>query len=331
MITYKNTYIHDLEFYVPEKRITNQELIDTYKIRMKADWIQNRIGITTRAWAADQEAASDLALKAIRKMKNPLEGSIFLSTISQDYLTPSTSSELKRKLGWTQSLSALDLSASCAGFIFATEMAASRLHLIPDEFTYAVATEVRSRYLNKTDRRTAFLFGDGAAAMKLSTSSKASKGELLWTSCYTLSKGEAEILIPAGGSKYPITSERVANGEQFITMVDGVAIEETIYEFLLQKVKDSLSLRKEKIEDYSFVVFHQGNATLIQNLMQQMGLPLDRTHINFDVYGNSSSASVGVALAEAVALKKIKSGSKVLAVAMGAGYNLGMMGLTWNV
>jgi 3-oxoacyl-[acyl-carrier-protein] synthase-3 len=331
MIEYKNTYIHDLEFYVPESRITNQQLIDTYKIRMKADWIQNRIGINTRAWALDEEAASDLALKAIRKMNNPIEGSLFLSTISQDYLTPTTSSELKRKLNWAQSLSAVDVSASCAGFIFAIEMAASRLYMTQNQVTYAVATEVRSRYLNKTDRRTAFLFGDAAAVMKLSKVSSASKGELLWTSCYTLSKGEAEILIPAGGSKYPITNERLANGQQFITMVDGVAIEETIYEFLLEKVKDSLSIRNEKIEDYSFVVFHQGNATLIQNLMQQMGLPLERTHINFDVYGNSSSASVGVALAEAIALKKIKAGSRVLAVAMGAGYNLGMMGLTWNV
>jgi 3-oxoacyl-[acyl-carrier-protein] synthase-3 len=113
-------------------------------------------------------------------------------------------------------------------------------------------------------------------------------------------------------------------------MVDGVSITEAVEEKLVLAVQATLSKRAEKIEDYGFFIFHQGNGQLIQRILAQLGAHAEQTHINFGSYGNSSSASVAVALSEAAKLGKIKVGQKVLLVAMGAGYHLGLAGLEWK-
>jgi 3-oxoacyl-[acyl-carrier-protein] synthase-3 len=329
MIEHKNIYIQAIQHYLPPRRISNQELIDLNSLKMKSSWIEGRIGITERRWALPEQAASDLAVEALRKIDMG-EAPLFVSTISPDYLTPSTSSEIKRKMNWTGMEMGLDFQAACAGFIFSLELAAQRIQSGVSGKAYACATEVRSRFLDLTDRRTVFLFADAAAGCLLSNDPKDAQGQLLWTATYTQSTGTPEILVPAGGSKTPIELSQLENKDHKIRMVDGVAIEETIYKSLTDKVNENLKIHKESISDYDFVVFHQGNGTLLKNLAMQMGFREDQTHINFNIYGNSSSASLGVALSEAIELGKIKPGNKVLMVAMGAGYQLGVAALRWG-
>ena len=330
MINHKNIFFSFISHYLPEQIIDNEQIIAAKNLKMKASWIETRLGITHRRWASADQAASDLVVEALKK-KSALEAPLILSTISPDYLTPSTSSEIKRKMNWSDLSVGIDISAACAGFIFALEMAALRISAGSTSSCYACASEVRSRFLDMSDRRTVFLFGDAAACALLTDSKENFQGQLLWTSTYTSSKGPAEILVPAGGSKKPIGEEELKNSEHKIRMIDGGAIEDTIYTQLIERVQYNLKLRQENFKDYDFIVFHQGNSTLLKNVCAQIGFNENQTHINFNTYGNSSSASLGVALSEAIELKKIKPGSKILLVAMGAGYHLGIAGLSWNV
>jgi 3-oxoacyl-[acyl-carrier-protein] synthase-3 len=224
---------------------------------------------------------------------------------------------------------AYDISAACAGFIFALELGALIVRASSSAFAYVVAAEARSRFLNKSDRRTVFLFGDAAAACLLTQTKTDALAQLLWTECSTQSFGEPEILIPAGGAKKPITSSDLAENLHKIKMIDGVSITEAVETKLVDSVRRCLGERGESIEDYRFFAFHQGNGQLIKHVLGQLGASEDQTWINFDVYGNSSSASVAVVLSEAAEKGLIKSGDKVLMVAMGAGYHLGVAALRW--
>jgi 3-oxoacyl-[acyl-carrier-protein] synthase-3 len=330
MIHFKNVFISKLSHYLPPQKISNQHLIDLNQLKMKASWIETRLGITERRWALPEQAASDLAAAAILQLGES-EAPMYVSTISPDYLTPSTASEIKRKLNWTGSEPAVDVSAACAGFIFALEQAALRIQSGATANCFACATEVRSRFLNLSDRRTVFLFADAASAAHLTNDASKAQGELLWTATYTQSRGPAEIMIPAGGSKTPVGTRELENQDHKIRMIDGVSIEETIYSELIDRISGNLRLRNETFSDYDFIVFHQGNSTMLKKICARIGFAEEQTHINFNIYGNSSSASPGVALSEAIQLGKIKAHNRVLVVAMGAGYHLGIAALKWNV
>jgi 3-oxoacyl-(acyl-carrier-protein) synthase III len=320
---HKDIYLNDLSYYVPDRVVTNQEIIDARQLKMKADWLSSRIGINTRRWAAPDQAASDLAVEAAKKLKSEFKGgAVFVSTISPDFLTPSTASIIKRKLGLTDAYPGIDLSAACAGQIFALEQAAFRLQCTNESDALVIATEVRSRYLNPTDRRTIFLFGDGASCWHLSR--KIGIAKLDWTLAQTQASDDYEILIPGGGSKQPLTAESLALGEQFIRMNDGAKIVDATNSGLVDNIQLMVEKSGFKIKDYDYFVFHQGNGAIIRSIGKTLGLRDDQTWICFDRFGNSSSASCGVAFGEAYEQGAIKPGARVLLVAMGAGYHVGM-------
>jgi len=296
---------------------------------MKSSWVETRLGICERRWVQDDQTTSDLAAQAIQQVTHQ-ECPLYLSTISPDYLTPSTASETKRKLQWKGSSSATDLSAACAGFVFALEMGSLFVSHQGEAAAVVAAAEVRSRFLDLQDRRTVFLFADAACAARLDGKSEGSLAQVRWTSCSTEALFAPEILVPAGGAKKPLDEKGLQNKDHKIRMVDGVTISETIEKNLVMKVEQCLSAAQEKISDYSFFVFHQGNGQIIQRILQQLGADESRTHITFNHLGNSSSASLGVTLSEAASLGKMKSKDKVLLVAMGAGYHLGIASITWS-
>lgn len=324
MIHYSDLYLEEIESYVPSVVVTNEELIQREALKMKSSWIEKNIGIVERRWASPDEAASDLATRALEKMNlTTFEGSLFVSTISPDYLTPSTSSLIKRKAHLKNHLPAYDLSAACAGWIFAIEAAATRLKACEEREALAVATEVRSRYLNPKDRRTVFLFGDAAIAAKLVTEKpKKPHFQLNWTHTSSIATEEFEILVPAGGSVRPLNQSVLDQNEQFIHMVDGNSIVEATQRELIDSIKEAL--REGSLADYDLVLFHQGNKRLILTILGLFGLDESKTHITFDRFGNSSSASVGVTLRDAMDAKRLKQGSKVLLITFGAGQHLGL-------
>lgn len=331
MIKFQGLYLSAIKSYIPQQTITNDDLINREGLKMKASWIEKNLGITTRRWASPEEAASDLAAKSCQEMdlKN-FQGSIWLSTISPDYLTPSTSSIFKKKIGIKGDHPAYDTSAACAGFLFALEAAATRLTSSVEIEALVSASEVRSRYLNPKDRRTVFLFGDAAATAHLTKKRPAGKYfSLSWTHTGTIPTEHMEILVPGGGSAKPLNQEAIENGEQFIQMVDGNSIVESTQEYLVSTIKKVLGSDRSP-EDYDLILFHQGNKRLILTILERLGMGEDKTHITFSEWGNSSSASVAVTLVDAMEKKTLKDQAKVLLVAFGAGQHLGLTELVWN-
>jgi 3-oxoacyl-[acyl-carrier-protein] synthase III len=329
MNKFNDVYIAALSHYLPERSVTNDEIINLNNLKIKSSWIETRLGITRRRWAAESETTSDLVVHVLKQLKAQ-EAPLFLSTISPDYLTPSTASEVKRKMNWKGQSPAIDMSAACAGFIFSLEMGAVYLSATESKQVCCIGAETRSRFLNLNDRRTVFLFADASAGCVLQKNKENAVAKVLWTHLITESTVEPEILVPAGGAKTPLTAELFNDNQHKIRMVDGGQISHTIETKLVDEIKGALKNLNEEVSDYSFFVFHQGNAQLIKEVLSQLNLSEDQTHINFTNYGNSSSASVAVALSEASELKKIKKGQKVLMVAMGAGYHVGLAGLEWH-
>jgi 3-oxoacyl-[acyl-carrier-protein] synthase-3 len=328
--------ITDISYFVPTNKVTNEDIINNKSLseplKMKADFVSKRIGIDERRWSNANTSASDLAVEACKKINlNNFSGSLWVSTISQDFLTPSTASIIKQKLNIKNDSPAYDLNSACAGQIFALDAAHSRLKSHDDENeSLIIATEMRSKFLNPSDRRTVFLFADGACSIKLSKVDDSYPGEVEWIISKTIASQEYEIYIPGGGSKKPLTNESLANGEQYIKMNDGSAIFQATTESLVEEINSILDTKKILISDYDFFIFHQGNGAIIKKVCEKIGVSLNKTHINFNKFGNTSSASMGIAMAEAVELGKIKTGDKVLAMAMGAGYHIGLMSLIWG-
>ena len=323
-------WIKNISYYVPERVVTNQEIIDAHSLRMKASWIEKRIGITERRWCDENTAASDLAVEAVKKMNiDEINGAIYVSTISQDFLTPSTASVVKGKLGWKSYYPAIDMNAACAGQIFALDSAVSRLKGSEDKEALVIATETRSKFLNMKDRRTVFLFADGAVVFHLEKSDEA-PGEVEWVQSQTIASEDFEILIPGGGSKLPF-NDGVDPVETKIKMQDGEKIFETTTETMIGLIHDQLKKYETKVSDYDFFVFHQGNGAIIRKICGALDIPMEKTHINFDKFGNTSSASMGIALADAHEQGKIKKGGKVLVLAMGAGYHVGIASIKWGL
>lgn len=322
--------INSCAYYVPENIVDNQQIIDFNSLKMKASWVEKRIGITHRRWADDNLAASDLALKAIEKLNlENFSGSCWVSTISQDFYTPSTASIIKQKIKTDSIYPAFDLNGACAGQIFALDCAYRRLLTTDEKEALVIATEVRSKFLNKLDRRTVFLFGDGACVFHL-VKSEEQKGALNWVEAITIPSDQYDIFIPAGGSRTPLDQNSLEEHQNKITMNDGVGIFEKTTESLVEIINRLLSEKSEKLSDYDFFIFHQGNGAIIRKILENLGLSEEQTHINFDKFGNTSSASMGIALAEAIELGKIKTGDRVMMLAMGAGYHIGVSSMTWG-
>ena len=324
-------WIAGIGAYVPPRVVTNDDIIAHSALKMRGAWIEKVIGIRERRWVDPGTAASDLAAGAIRELGlRDFRGSLFLSTVSPDYLTPSTASVVKRKLEDRSHFPAVDVAAACAGHLFALQLAQHRLAATGEREALVVASEVRSVFLNPSDRRTVFLFGDGACALHVRNDEDA-PGSLEWLHTASAPSDTIEIHVPAGGSAHPMSEEAMTRGLQFISMNDGPKILKLTSDWLVNEIQQVLCQHNTSASDFDFFVFHQGNAIIGKTLCEALGVPPAKTHSNFERFGNTSSASLGIALAEAAELRRIKKGDRVLLVAMGAGYHLGIASVVWGL
>lgn len=325
-------WIKRITHSAPENIVSNQDIILANNLKIKDEWIKNRIGIENRRWADKSTTASDLAVEAIKKMNlTSFDGPIFVSTISSDYPTPSTASLIKSKLELENDAPAIDLNAACAGHLFALDLAQAKLLTSDYKQALVVATETRSKFLNKTDRRTVFLFSD-AAAVFLIEKCENPPGAIEWIESKTIASKDFEILVPGGGSAAPYgeSDEERKSFYPYIKMNDGEKIFEATTISLVTMITESLLKYQKTIADYDFFVFHQGNGHIIKNICENLNIPLNKTEIAFNQYGNSSSSSMGLAFSLALESGKIKKGNRVLILAMGAGYHIGMASILWG-
>lgn len=309
--------------YVPDRVLTNhdlEKLVDT-----SDEWILTRTGISERRVAAPDQAASDLALGACRKaieragIDAGALDAILVATVTGDYWFPSTSCLLQAQLGATRAF-CMDLQAGCSGFLYAAEMARGLIAAGQAENVLVVGVEVLTKITNWTDRNTCVLFGDAAGAAVLGPAD----GESRILSLRLGSDGNNAGLIEqrAGGSRLPVTHEAIDQGLQYITL-KGNEVFKLGVRTMEEIARASLAEAGYGLSDVDLLITHQANKRIIDATASRLGISEDKVFINIQKYGNTSAASVPLAMDEALAEGRIRPGDLVLLVVFGAG-------LTWG-
>jgi 3-oxoacyl-[acyl-carrier-protein] synthase III len=309
--------------YVPEKVLTNDDLarmVDT-----SDEWITVRTGIKERRIAAKDEYTSHLATKAALKAMEqagikPIEIDLILvATATPDMMFPATACFVQSNIGAAKA-ACLDVSAACAGFLFALEIGQQFITSHTYETVLVIGAEKLTSITNWTDRNTCVLFGDGAGAAILRHRDGSAHGII---STHIGSDGQfADILfMPGGGCRTPITPENVDRHLQTIHM-SGKEVYKQAVIAMLEASKKALEQAGLTIDDIGCVIPHQANVRIIEAIAHRMKIPLDRFYVNLDRYGNTSAAAVAIALDEANRSGRIKAGDFVLMVVFGGG-------LTW--
>ena len=314
---------------VPDRVLTNQELIQT--IDTTDEWIVSRTGIRERRIAAKHETTASLATKAAERA---LDGTqidpgdldlIIVATATPEHLFPATACLVQDMLGATHA-GAFDLSAACSGFIFGVNMAAQAIRSGSMERVLVIGSETLSRYVNWEDRGTCILFGDGAGAFVLEA--RETPGGVL--SCVMRSDGSGGDLlsIPAGGSRFPTSLETVHKRQHLIQM-NGREVFRFATRVMASATREAAKRASLEMDHIELVVPHQANLRIIEAAARGLHLPLDRFMVNVERYGNTSSASIPIAVCEAFERGRIRPGDHVVLVGFGAGLTWGAMALEW--
>ena len=309
--------------YLPDVRLTNREVIERFGLEVDEDWIEERTGIRSRHWLRDDQTTSDLAVEAARAVLaergvEPAElDRIVLATISPDHISPATATIVARKLG--ARCAAYDLSAACAGFLYALDAAAGAVRG-GEQKVLVLSAEARSRFIDKSDRRSVVLFADGAAGALVEP---AAEPGLLSVVLGAEGREHMGAWVPAGGALRPTTPETVARGEHYL-QVDGMReIFELFVEDTCDMARKALERAQLSLDDVDLFITHQGNANLVQAIVERLGLAPERAVDDVTHHGNTSGATVPIALAEARASGRISAGDTVLLASAGAGYAFG--------
>jgi 3-oxoacyl-[acyl-carrier-protein] synthase-3 len=314
--------------YLPKKVLTNADLekmVDT-----SDEWITTRTGIKERRLAAKNEATSDLAIKAAKgaladaKIKPHDLDLIIVATITPDMPFPAVACLLQHALGAKDAV-CFDISAACAGFIYAMTIAQQFIARGTYKNALVIGAEVLSAVTDWQDRSTCVLFGDGAGAAVLAEVK--SRGIL---STYLGSDGsQADLLkIPAGGSRNPATHYTLDNRLHYIKM-EGNEVFKSAVTIMAEAAQVVLKNAGLACKDVDLVIPHQANMRIILAMAKKLGLALDKVYMNIEKYGNMSSASTATALCEAVKEGRIKKGDIVLLDAFGAGLVWGACVIKW--
>lgn len=331
--------IAGLGFYIPEQCVTNQELAQM--VETTDEWIREKIGIQTRYIAAEDEALSDLAINAAKKalddagLKPEDIDMLIITGQNHDYKTPATSCIVQHKMGM-RNIAAIDIGIACSGFIYGLSVGSKFIADGTYENVLVIGAEIHSRMISWQDRTTCVFFGDGAGAAVLRP---AKKGEgFLAFDLGVDGGGHEAIMIPAGGSRMPASVDTLAKVEaqpkQVRSLMDARMDGKAVYKFATtvfpKSIMKSLKGAQLNVDDIDFLISHQANKNIISESMATLGIPMRKTYMNLEKYGNCSSASVPIALKEAVDKQLIKSGDLVALVGFGAGLSWGSTLMRWS-
>jgi 3-oxoacyl-[acyl-carrier-protein] synthase III len=313
----------------PERVMTNDELAQM--VDTSDEWIVERTGIRERRVAAPDEAMSDLALPASLEALeqagvNPSAlDLIVVATVTPDMFFPSTGAILADRLG-AKDAAAYDLSAGCTGFVYAIAQAHGMVASGLADQALVVGGDVLSRIVDWTDRSTCVLFGDGAGAVVLE---RVPEGGFLGFELGADGSGGPQLYMPAGGSRQPATSESVA-GRQHYAKMNGREVFKFATRVLVDSAEKVLHDCDVSVEDVDVYVPHQANVRIIEHARKKLGISADRTVVNVDRFGNTSSGSIPLALADAGADGRLVPGEMVLMTGMGAGLTWGSALIEWT-
>lgn len=319
---------------VPEKIVTNDDFVKM-GIDTSDEWISTRSGIKERRFVKEGEATSYLAYEAakiaIEDAKiNPQDlDLIIVATCTPDYLLfPSVACIVQDKLGLSGTkIGAFDVSGACTGFIYALKIGYEFIKNDSYKRILIIGADVYSPFLNFKDRGTCVLFGDGAGAVILGETEK--NNGILSVNIHADGSGRDLMGVPAGGSEKKITQEVIDKGEDKVFM-NGKAIFKWAINIIIDSLEESMKESGIKKEEIDMLIAHQANLRIIEYARKKLNLPLDSVYVNIDRYGNTSAASIPLALHEAWQMRKIKEDMIIAMVGFGAGLTYGAAVMRWN-
>ena len=311
---------------VPARVVRNDEFA-AMGIDTSDQWIVERTGIRTRHIAGPNDTLTSISAAAARNAMAAAAvtaaevDAIILGTCSPDRLLPATAVEIQAALGATRA-AAFDLVAACSGWLYAMQVAEGLIAMGNAETVLVIGAELLSRIVNWKDRNTCVLFGDGAGATIVKRSTK-HRGIL---SAYMRSDGTLANLLqrPRGGSACPVTSEIIASGDYYIQM-QGREVFKNAVRSMADATDRALDGAKLSATDIDLLIPHQANIRIIEATAKHVNMPMEKVFVNVDRFGNTSAASIPIALSEAVQQGRVKDGSTVMFVAFGAGFTWGSM------
>ena len=317
--------------YVPDRIMTNDDL--SLMVDTSDEWIRTRTGVVERRIAGERETTSTMAIEAARQALHRADVSpgaidaIIVATVTPDYVTPSTACLVQAGLG-AEHAAALDLGAGCSGFVYGLSVARMGIETGDWSVVLVIGAETLSRITDWEDRNTCVLFGDGAGAVLLMAGD--APGGVLSTVTGADGSGADLLIVPAGGSRQPATAETVANREHFLRM-DGRAV----FRFAARAMPDAITRSLEKagltVEEVDLIIPHQANTRIIESARKRLSLPEEVFFENLDRYGNTSAASIPIALCEAVEDELVNDGSLLVLVGFGAGLTWAAAAVRWGV
>jgi len=314
----------------PERIMTNDDLSKI--VETNDQWIRERTGIQQRRVARDDQFPSTLAVEASIKALtvanlHPAELDLIIcSTSSPEYIFPATACLVQDQLGATKA-GAFDLLAACSGFIYALNMGAQAIRSGSIKNVLVIGTETLSRFVNWKDRSTCILFGDGAGAFVLQASDD--PGGVLSAVMHSDGSGGSLLTLEGGGSRHPATEATIHDGKHYIKM-DGNEVFRFATRVMASATQEVLDCAGLKVEDIQWIVPHQANIRIIQAAARGLKLPMDRFIVNLEKYGNTSTASIPMAMVEAIEKGQIQVGDKLVMVGFGAGLTWGALAATWT-
>ncbi len=315
--------------YVPQRVLTNDDLermVDT-----SDEWIVERTGIRERHIAAPEEAASDLAYQAFKDLEARFPGAvedislIVVATVTPDHLFPTTANILQHRLGFPH-IPSYDILAACSGFLYALANAYAYLKSGLGRQALVFGTEVMSRIVNWQDRRTCVLFGDGAGVCLLGPVEE--DFGILDIRLRSDGSGAEYLYMPAGGSRLPPSPLTVARQQHTVHM-NGREVFSWAVRRQGQIIEELLEANDLRPEDVRLFVLHQANYRIIKATWTKFRLPRDRFYINIDRYGNTTAASIPLALYEAYYEGRLEKGDLVVVGSFGAGFTWGAILMRW--
>jgi 3-oxoacyl-[acyl-carrier-protein] synthase III len=315
--------------YAPERVLTNNDL--SQMMDTSDEWIVERTGIRERRIAGEDQALTDLALPAARQaleQAGALPGSVDLivvATVTPDMAFPSSGAIIADELG-APDAAAYDLSAGCTGFMYALAQAYGMVAAGLARRALVVGGDVLSRILDWSDRRTAVLFGDGAGAVVLE---RVSEGGFLGFELGADGSGGPQLYLPAGGSRIPASAESVAERKHFVQM-NGREVFKFATRVLVSSAEKVLAECGRSVDDVDVYIPHQANVRIIDHAAAKLGIPQEKVVVNVDRYGNTSSGSIPIALADAEDDGRLRDGALVLMTGMGAGLTWGSGLIEWS-
>lgn len=307
--------------HLPKKKLTNHDL--EQMVETNNEWIMERTGIYSRSMASDGQGTSDLALVAAEQAikdagihKDDIDVLVF-ATVTPDHLMPSSACYLQAKLG-LKNIMAFDLNAACSGFLYALSVVDQFIRTGHYKTALIIGAEILHHKVNYKDRGTCILFGDGAGAAVVTRAEEGETSKVYSTHAHADGSLAELLYVPSGGSVSPFTQETLDKDEIFVVM-KGREIFKHAVRTMSQACQEALDANGMTKDDVDWVIPHQANVRIIEAVAKNFEIPMDKVIVDIENMGNTSAATIPVALNHARGQGRIKKGDLVLMTAFGAG------------